>query len=280
MNTEHIKAKVRTILSLPSGSAGRGVIGRDTAQALLQVIEALEAERDSALKQFRAERGRADLAVAQCEDLKESINGPIKELDKLKLRIESLAGRVDVVEATAPTQFAYDAACKALHLHRARADAAEDEIARRDAVGLEPFAYAYRYAGCETSDGFQNWREELSRERPADWMIETGKVTDLQALHTAAQPAVLPPEWDGTEHNEYAAGKQAGWNDCLEEALKLGAQPKKPVTIPGRYDIAEMSRNPFESYRCIEQDDDGEYIRRDEMLSALDDAGVPHTGGQ
>lgn len=57
-----------------------------------------------------------------------------------------------------------------------------------DNAAVKPFAYAYRYAGCETSDGFQDWREELSRERPADWMIETGKVTDLQELHIAASP--------------------------------------------------------------------------------------------
>lgn len=41
-----------------------------------------------------------------------------------------------------------------------------------------------------------------------------------------------------------------------------------------------MSGDPWQSYRCIEPDDDGEYIRLDEMLSALNDAGVPHTGGK
>lgn len=79
--------------------------------------------------------------------------------------------------------------------------AAEAEIARRDAAGDKPFAYAYRYAGCETCSGFEAWRDELSTERPAEWMIETGKVTDLKVLYTAAQPlkvVELPlPENDG-----------------------------------------------------------------------------------
>lgn len=45
-----------------------------------------------------------------------------------------------------------------------------------------PFAYSYRYAGCETCEGFQNWRWELSKERPPEWMMETGKVTNLVEL--------------------------------------------------------------------------------------------------
>lgn len=36
-----------------------------------------------------------------------------------------------------------------------------------------PFAYSYRYAGCETCDGFQDWRWELSKEKPPEWMLET-----------------------------------------------------------------------------------------------------------
>lgn len=45
-----------------------------------------------------------------------------------------------------------------------------------------PVAYSYRYAGCETCDGFQDWRWELSKEKPSEWMIETGKVTNLIEL--------------------------------------------------------------------------------------------------
>ena len=45
-----------------------------------------------------------------------------------------------------------------------------------------PFAYSYRYAGCETCEGFQDWRWKLSKERPPEWMLETGKVTSLIAI--------------------------------------------------------------------------------------------------
>lgn len=45
-----------------------------------------------------------------------------------------------------------------------------------------PVAYSYRYAGCETCEGFQDWRWELSKEKPPEWMLETGKVTNLVEL--------------------------------------------------------------------------------------------------
>lgn len=45
-----------------------------------------------------------------------------------------------------------------------------------------PVAYSYRYAGCETCEGFQDWRWELSKEKPPEWMLETGKVTNLIEL--------------------------------------------------------------------------------------------------
>lgn len=70
----------------------------------------------------------------------------------------------------------------------------EAELAKLkgDAV---PFAFSYNYAGCETCEGFRDWRKELSKERPPEWMLETGKVTDLVELFTHAQPVpvvVLP----------------------------------------------------------------------------------------
>lgn len=45
-----------------------------------------------------------------------------------------------------------------------------------------PVAYSYRYAGCETCEGFQDWRWELSKEKPPEWMLATGKVTNLVEL--------------------------------------------------------------------------------------------------
>ena len=78
-----------------------------------------------------------------------------------------------------------------LHLNERATNAeAELEALKGDRV---PYAYSYNYAGCETCEGFQDWRKELSRERPPEWMVETGKVTDLVELFTGQQkPIVLP----------------------------------------------------------------------------------------
>lgn len=51
-----------------------------------------------------------------------------------------------------------------------------------------PVAYSYRYAGCETCEGFQDWRWELSKEKPPEWMLETGKVTNLVELFEPTDP--------------------------------------------------------------------------------------------
>lgn len=245
MSNEQIKAKVRNILS-----SSVGMIGRDTAFKLLDALEAAERDRD---------------------ELRATISGPIKEIDNLKLRIESLMGRVDLFESTAPTPFAYNAACKALDKHRARADAAEAEIARRDAAAGEPVAW------------------EITT-KPGEFSLTPDKSTAIRAitngccvreLHATVPPAVLPPEKPvNTDLSRTDIMKNIAYNQALNDVKALGAQSQKPVTIPGRYDIAEMSGDPWQSYRCIEPDDDGEYIRLDEILSALNDAGVPHNGGK
>lgn len=36
-----------------------------------------------------------------------------------------------------------------------------------------------------------------------------------------------------------------------------------------RYDIVEKSGNPWESYRCIEEDGDGDYLRREDVIRLL-----------
>lgn len=68
-------------------------------------------------------------------------------------------------------------------------------LARLAPKDITPFAYAYQYAGCETTSGFEDWRNELSRVRPAEWMLETGKVTGLIELFTTQQMPVAPEGW-------------------------------------------------------------------------------------
>jgi hypothetical protein len=98
---------------------------------------------------------------------------------------------------------------KALHREKAAERkflAAQEEIAELKGDQV-PYAYSYNYAGCETCEGFQDWRKELSRERPPEWMIETGKVTDLVELFTAPQkPVVLPMPFDIN-----VAGERVDW---------------------------------------------------------------------
>lgn len=68
--------------------------------------------------------------------------------------------------------------------------ATREACKERDALAVEnvglhartPVAYSYRYAWCETCEGFQDWRWELSKEKPPEWMLETGKVTNLVEL--------------------------------------------------------------------------------------------------
>lgn len=91
-----------------------------------------------------------------------------------------------------------------------------------------PYAYSYNYAGCETCEGFQDWRKELSRERPPEWMVETGKVTDLVELFTTPQkPVVLPVRVAGQDmretfnylmSQEEADSAANGFNQCLIES--------------------------------------------------------------
>lgn len=276
MRNEQIKAKVKTILSLPSGSDRRGVIGRDTAQAMLDVIEALEAERDSYRASFNNQRIRADLAVAQCEDIRATISGPSKEIENLRLRIESLMGRVDAVESTAPTPFAYNAACKALDKHRARADAAEAEIARRDAAAGE--AVAGEAVAWEITT------------KPGEFSLTPDKSTAIRAitngccvreLYTAVPPAVLPhklsmdidPELQG-EFRVHEAIRRKGFNQALDAALELGAQPQKPVVLPALFNLKMAGDVKTKQYFKGINDT----IKQ--IAGLLDAANVPHTGGK
>jgi hypothetical protein len=89
-------------------------------------------------------------------------------------------------------------AVRSLRFTPAEKDAVERALNAQPSKSVEgdqvPYAYSYNYAGCETCEGFQDWRKELSRERPPEWMVETGKVTDLVELFTAPQNPVVHPD--------------------------------------------------------------------------------------
>jgi hypothetical protein len=56
------------------------------------------------------------------------------------------------------------------------------------AVERQPFAYSFRFAGCVTASGPENWRSEIDPEKPAQFLFDDGRVKDFQPLFTA------PPE--------------------------------------------------------------------------------------
>ena len=107
-------------------------------------------------------------------------NLPIEELGlALDNARTALLIAYDALEDRPPTQWAYDAACKALEKHRARADKAE---AQRDAL-VE--AIKYNGAGYSYGDG----THMLNR------------LADVLEMHCADNPAV--------------AGWMHGWIECL-----------------------------------------------------------------
>ncbi|QGU87043.1 hypothetical protein [Erwinia sorbitola] len=199
-----------------------------------------------------------------------------RERDELKQRLANSEHQLHMAELS---KFNLRSQRKAQFRKRREAEA---ELARRDAAAGEPFAYAYRYAGCETCEGFQNWRDELSKERPAEWMIETGKVTDLKELYTVAQPAVLPPEkimkimqhvWnefcedtgcypdDFEYQNEQLFFDAGRWAIQVAERISsLNVQGQKVVELPGTECIGWLKE-------AIQEHDT-------KWLAALDAAGV------
>ena len=63
--------------------------------------------------------------------------------------------------------------------------------------------------------------------------------------------------------------------EALEKAQQRISEFESPtVKLPQHYDIEEMSRNPFESYRCIEEVEEGDYVRFDDVLAMLATAGI------
>lgn len=86
-----------------------------------------------------------------------------------------------------------------------------------------PFAYSYRYAGCETCEGFQNWRWELSKERPPEWMLETGKVTNLVELfecYEAPNTDAAIAEIKAQSVGEFAADMWKRGNELMAEGAQ------------------------------------------------------------
>ena len=150
-----------------------------------------------------------------------------------------------------------------------RADAAEAELARRDAAAVEPFGY---FVKTLSEDGI-NGMEMIPSDNPL--------VRVATPLFAAAQPSALPPEMAAHHplanavHGEKAGMFISGYNQAIADAKALGC---KAIKLPKRYDIEEMSRNPYESYRCIQEDEDGEYLNMKEVIESLKEQGFTVEG--
>ncbi|WP_204773059.1 hypothetical protein [Escherichia coli] len=108
-----------------------------------------------------------------------------------------------------------------------------------------PVAYSYRYAGCETCEGFQDWRWELSKEKPPEWMLETGKVTNLVELfelhetpstdaflaEVRAQGVEMFAQWCRGERDftliDEDVADAAAYGECVKRAEYFAAQVRK-----------------------------------------------------
>jgi len=97
-----------------------------------------------------------------------------------------------------------------------RLEAAETELARRDAAAGDPVVIMH-----------VDWRSADEYEFEIQQRMPDG----AHKLFTAAQPVALPPYKAGLQRADrpFDAGKVAGWNECVDELKALGA---KPVKLP------------------------------------------------
>lgn len=162
---------------------------------LIERLEVAERERDELRKILQATQGGAAEAIKNVMRLQEEIS----RLDKESQRLSDQLG-----------------ACDRQRLDwLKRALTAEAEIARRDAAASGPVAIV---------------REVINGIHVTLYQrIEPG--TELYA----APPAVLPPEMkpEPEKYDVIDHGFIAGYNQCRADALALGAQQQKTVTLQG-----------------------------------------------
>jgi hypothetical protein len=102
-----------------------------------------------------------------------------------------------------------------------------------------PVAYSYRYAGCQTCEGFQDWRWELSTERPPVWMLDTGKVTHLVELFECHEI----PATDAAITELYACGVDLFAERCMKMAD--GAEQLQYPTTGARWRVSASAAKEF-----------------------------------
>ncbi|MCL6399103.1 hypothetical protein EXT62_19780 [Pectobacterium carotovorum subsp. carotovorum] len=131
--------------------------------------------------------------------------------------------------------------------------------------GLVPYAYAYQYAGCQTCEGFQDWRSELSKDRPPEWMLEDGKVTDLIELFARAVPPAISQKITVTDDMAMAFHRattdgDVGSDDVSDIKIGLGAalcniSTAQTYTVPEKMPHEVMALIESSADKLFDDDD-------------------------
>lgn len=227
---------------------------------LLGRMEAPERERDELRKTLQATQGSETEAIKNVMLMQEEIS----RLDKESQSLSDQLGACDLQRLD----------------WLKRAMTAEAEIARRDAAAGEPVAY-------QIHSDLEGWRE-CTPERYAE--VSTRPLVDgkysggwlVRKLHTAAQPAMLPPpmtyanalkvsDWKNDQASIWTEG--ANW--MREQCFALDAQPQKPVVLPGYLSYAGIpAEYPSYAEEIAHQRGFEHGVRR--CKEALDAANVPY----
>jgi hypothetical protein len=142
-----------------------------------------------------------------------------------------------------------------LHYHIDRQCKAEAELARRDAAAGEPVALRWRFIPMYSDVPFMDWTYIDNPKFFPD--IRAMEGAEIQEVFSVAPPAVLPSE--KVSLNNGVIGFDEGYNQCLSDALALGAQQQKVVELPEPVKWPEI---PFK------------YFSEEQVFSMLDAAGV------
>lgn len=118
-------------------------------------------------------------------------------------------------------------------------------------VERQPFAYSFRFAGCVTAAGPESWRDEIDREKPAQFLFDDCRVKDFQPLFTT------PPELAELQAAivHLKEGMSAHWKvvcDQRTEIERLKGGYKTYITQPAESLAGMAARQLKDENRWIE----------------------------
>ncbi|KYP84762.1 hypothetical protein WB66_11140 [bacteria symbiont BFo1 of Frankliniella occidentalis] len=183
------------------------------------------------------------------DDLIDQLESAERERDELR------AEQAEHDEQIARMESKFSLAKRALDSKTARCEKAEAELRRRDAAAGEPVALRWRFIPMYSDVPFMHWTYIDNPKFFPD--IRAMEGAEIQEVFSVAPPAVLPSE--KVSLNNGVIGFDEGYNQCLSDALALGAQQQKVVELPEPVKWPEV---PFK------------YFSEEQVFSMLDAAGV------